>query len=386
MFVNGIEKALIFNLKDETVDENAPDANSFGLYDVACEDGTESIAAKKSVKAIETMIDVLDGLVPLEAKRRDVGKGTLFEIVFEDPEDRSKKVTVFWYTEMDGTGIKDSVDCSDEDTSTVLHVDSEDVRLVDMEGKLSTPDVYDTSVMVRIEEKLQYLVESIMPITEPFTFTNTIGMEFVLIPAGEFEMGAPSDEEGRYSDEGPVHHVNIENPFYMGRYEVTQKQWRAIMGDNPSWFTHGTMCMTSSGSSTRKKAQTSTVCHLRQNGNMPVGLAPPQDIHLGMTSQNLAIMLGMAIIQAVRRIRSVRRNPISGDCMTCTAMSGNGCRIAGIAITTAHLRMVVHGKVEMVPAGSSVAVAGTTAPDTAGLLVAARTTPATATPTSAFAF
>jgi hypothetical protein len=68
MFVNGIEKAEIFNLKDETLDENAPDANIFGFYDVACEDGTESIAAKKSVTAIETMIDVLDGLVPLEAK------------------------------------------------------------------------------------------------------------------------------------------------------------------------------------------------------------------------------------------------------------------------------------------------------------------------------
>jgi len=68
------------------------------------------------------------------------------------------------------------------------------------------------------------------------TITNTIGMEFVLIPAGEFEMGSPSDEAGRYSDEGPVHHVNIEKAFYMGKYEVTQKQWREIMGSNPSNF------------------------------------------------------------------------------------------------------------------------------------------------------
>ena len=68
------------------------------------------------------------------------------------------------------------------------------------------------------------------------TFTNTIGMEFVRIPAGEFAMGSPPDEEGRYSDEGPVHHVTIENPFYMGRYEVTQEQWRTVMGDNPSRF------------------------------------------------------------------------------------------------------------------------------------------------------
>ena len=187
MLVNGIEKAVIFNLKDETADDNAPDANSFGLYDVACEDGTESIAAKKSVKAIETMIDLLDGLVPLEAKQQSVGKGTLFEIVFEDPEDKSKKVTVFWYTEMDGTGIKDSVDYSNEETSVVLHVDSEDVYLVDMEGRLSTPEVYDTSVMVKIEEKPQYLVESIMPLTEPFTFVQITDVHIGGVNAGEVE-------------------------------------------------------------------------------------------------------------------------------------------------------------------------------------------------------
>ena len=160
MFVNGIGKALIFNLKDETVDENAPGANSFGLYDVACEDSTESITAKKSVKAFETMVDVLDGLVPLEAKRRDVGKGTLFEVMFENPEDRSKRVTVFWYTEMDGTGQKDSADYSDDEMAVVLSGDSEDVYLVDMAGKISSPQVYNTSVMVTAREEPQYLVEN----------------------------------------------------------------------------------------------------------------------------------------------------------------------------------------------------------------------------------
>jgi DNA-binding beta-propeller fold protein YncE len=186
MFVNGIERAVIFNLKDETVAENALDANSFGLYDVACEDGTESITAKKSVTAIEIMVE-LDGLVPLEVKQQSVGKGTLFEIVFEDPEDKSKKVTVFWYTEMDGTGKKDSVDYSDEETSVVLHVDSEDVYLVDMEGKLSTPDVYGTSVMVTAGEEPQYLVESIMPIIEPFTFVHLTDVHIGGVNAAEVE-------------------------------------------------------------------------------------------------------------------------------------------------------------------------------------------------------
>lgn len=60
--------------------------------------------------------------------------------------------------------------------------------------------------------------------------------EFVSIPAGEFEMGSPSSEAGRYDNEGPVHRVKISNAFYMGKYEVTQKQWRDVMGTNPSYF------------------------------------------------------------------------------------------------------------------------------------------------------
>ena len=66
--------------------------------------------------------------------------------------------------------------------------------------------------------------------------TNSIGMEFVLIPAGEFNMGSPSSEEGRNDNEGPLHNVKIEKAYYLGKYEVTQKQWSKVMGDNPSSF------------------------------------------------------------------------------------------------------------------------------------------------------
>lgn len=61
-------------------------------------------------------------------------------------------------------------------------------------------------------------------------------MEFVLIPSGEFKMGSPSSEKDRSSNEGPVHTVTIEKAYYLGKYEVTQKQWRAVMGSNPSYF------------------------------------------------------------------------------------------------------------------------------------------------------
>ncbi len=67
-------------------------------------------------------------------------------------------------------------------------------------------------------------------------FTNSIGMEFMQIPAGEFDMGLPESEKDRYSYEQPVHRVKISKAFYMGKYEVTQKQWRDVMGSNPSYF------------------------------------------------------------------------------------------------------------------------------------------------------
>lgn len=68
----------------------------------------------------------------------------------------------------------------------------------------------------------------------PEIYTNSIGMEFVQIPAGEFMMGSLPDEEGRNDNEGPVHKVTIEKPYYLGKYEVTQEQWNAVMGSNPS--------------------------------------------------------------------------------------------------------------------------------------------------------
>ncbi len=76
----------------------------------------------------------------------------------------------------------------------------------------------------------------ITPTPTQNTFTNSIGMEFVEIPAGEFDMGSPSNEADRYAFEGPVHHVKISNEFYIGKYEVTQKQWRDVMGNSPSKF------------------------------------------------------------------------------------------------------------------------------------------------------
>jgi formylglycine-generating enzyme required for sulfatase activity len=59
---------------------------------------------------------------------------------------------------------------------------------------------------------------------------------FVLIPAGRFRMGSPDSEPGREGDEGPVHEVTIRQPFFLKATEVTQGEWKALMGNNPSRF------------------------------------------------------------------------------------------------------------------------------------------------------
>lgn len=75
-----------------------------------------------------------------------------------------------------------------------------------------------------------------MPPTDGKTFiSSTLGAKFTLIPAGTFTMGSPSTEEGRYAGE-IQHRVTISRSFYMQTTEVTQGQWRQVMGSNPSHF------------------------------------------------------------------------------------------------------------------------------------------------------
>jgi hypothetical protein len=59
-------------------------------------------------------------------------------------------------------------------------------------------------------------------------------IEFRLIPKGEFMMGAKENEAGSSASEKPQHLVQIPKLFYLGKYEITQKQWKAVMGNNPS--------------------------------------------------------------------------------------------------------------------------------------------------------
>jgi formylglycine-generating enzyme required for sulfatase activity/serine/threonine protein kinase len=68
---------------------------------------------------------------------------------------------------------------------------------------------------------------------------NSLGMELALIPPGSFQMGSPESEPERCSDEGPVS-VTLTRPYWLGRTEVTRKQWKGVMGTEPWGSQSGT--------------------------------------------------------------------------------------------------------------------------------------------------
>lgn len=64
---------------------------------------------------------------------------------------------------------------------------------------------------------------------------NGVNLDMVYIPSGKFTMGSPPEEKGYEGERPQIKDVSV-SAFYMGKYEVTQAQWQAIMGNNPSSF------------------------------------------------------------------------------------------------------------------------------------------------------
>ena len=68
------------------------------------------------------------------------------------------------------------------------------------------------------------------------TLMDGTAFTFVEVPAGRFTQGSPATEAGRAADEGPAREVTLSRPFWLGKFEVTQAQWAAVMKDNPAMF------------------------------------------------------------------------------------------------------------------------------------------------------
>lgn len=71
-------------------------------------------------------------------------------------------------------------------------------------------------------------------VEEAKTLTNALGMAFVLVPAGSFNMGSPDSEGGHRTNEGPVHEVVIGRAYYLAIQPVTQRMYQMVTARNPA--------------------------------------------------------------------------------------------------------------------------------------------------------
>ena len=181
----------------------------------------------------------------------------------------------------------------------------------------------------RIAERKRILAEP--------PLTNSIGMEFKLLPGGTFTMG----EANGYDDETP-HQVKLTQPFEVGVYEVTQEQYEAVMGTNPSrykgpgpqnpvdnlsWDEAVEFCRKLSAAvQPRKKRVTCIVYRQRRSGSTRAMRARRQRTVLATVTQNWASTPGTRRTLARRHILLEVRSRTRGVFMTCMATCGSGAR------------------------------------------------------------
>lgn len=106
--------------------------------------------------------------------------------------------------------------------------------IFDKLAKLGASEALLDTLQAKSPEMPTLIQSSMQTEGSSLQITNSIDIEFRLIPKGEFMMGAKPTEVGSMENEKPLHKVIIAKQFYIGQYEVTQGQWKAIMGINPS--------------------------------------------------------------------------------------------------------------------------------------------------------
>jgi formylglycine-generating enzyme required for sulfatase activity/serine/threonine protein kinase len=80
------------------------------------------------------------------------------------------------------------------------------------------------------DAQLDYAQLMGLPITRTVDLGQSVSMEFVLIPPGDFQMGSAGSDEQANADERPQRSIMMSGPLYLGVYEVTQAQWQRVMG------------------------------------------------------------------------------------------------------------------------------------------------------------
>jgi formylglycine-generating enzyme required for sulfatase activity len=176
---------------------------------------------------------------------------------------------------------------------------------------------------------------------------NSIDIEFVLIPAGEFIMGSYDTDKEAKDDEKPAHKVKISKPFYMGKYEVTQAQWVKVMRRNPSHFkdhngpVERVMWDDVQAFISRLNKQEGHNCYRlpsEAEWEYAARAGTVSRYSFGDDADNLG-NYAWYYDNAKKKAHPVgQKEPNPWGLMTCMGMSRNGCRIGMEKITTATAR------------------------------------------------
>ena len=223
-----------------------------------------------------------------------------------------------------------------------------------------------------------------------------IKLELIFIPAGEFLMGSPDADIDAQSCEQPQHRVRITKPFYLGKRLVTQEQWEAVMGDNPSRFKGPQKpveqvswedCQQFLDRLNAMPCSGGGKFHLPTEAQWEYACRAGSDSRysFGDDQDQLVRMRGTRTTPAAKRTRWGRKSRTPADSATSTGTCGSGARIGTATDTTRPRRWTIRRARPRARTACTAAAVGSTAPGSAARRFASAACPECATPTSACA-
>jgi len=237
----------------ELSQEDARSGGGHGVFTHFLLDGLNGHAADKNADGLLDLQELYDYVRPEGSK--------LFLDGFEVPLAKSgydvtlRRLAVGKHTlRVEKEGHKTAVKTVEVPADKLTSVSIEAERLpaeIPMPGghMLYTVWPFDAAEAKRRQEATAQALR--LKVEDEIDLGRGVKLGMVLIPAGEFLMGSTGDQikaetisdyvlpEKWFANEMRAHRIAIEKPFWIGKYEATQAQWRAVMGNNPSYFSGG---------------------------------------------------------------------------------------------------------------------------------------------------
>ncbi len=228
-----------------------------GLAEIKSPDGflvTTACRPGETIQAAKTRVSLFTNSLASYLSSSDLDIVEIFEKVIEDVSENSKKKQTPWMLSALKRGL--SLNFPNRDFYYLL-IDLQDYREVWKSkknlrevyqvweslariyprwfSKINSGDPIDVIIYAMNDDLKGIFFEMVHIFEVDLSQTNSLGMKFVYIPPGEIIMGSQFDEPGREKDEQP-YPVTISPGFFIQDTEITQGQWKAVMGDNPSVF------------------------------------------------------------------------------------------------------------------------------------------------------